>query len=131
MKRRTAREKVLQGIFQVDVGNIEPNEAFLSIVKQGEDDGFLKTLFFGTIDHLTELDELIGNHLENWTLDRLGRVDRNLLRIATYEMVFEKDIPYSVSINEAVEIAKKYGDEESPKFINGVLSKIKNHLESE
>ncbi|WAA10459.1 transcription antitermination factor NusB [Fervidibacillus albus] len=131
MKRRTAREKALQAVFQVDVGKIEPKDAFASVLKEGEDDPFLQSLVFGTIDHLKELDEMIGNQLENWTIDRLGNIDRNLLRIAAYEMVFERDIPHSVSINEAVEIAKKFGDDRSPKFINGVLSKIKNHLETE
>lgn len=129
MKRRKAREKALQAVFQVDVGKIDPEQAYNHMIKDTEEDDFLKQLFFGTIEHVKELDEIIGSHLEHWTVDRLASIDRNVLRIATFEMKFVEEIPFSVSINEAVEIAKKFGDERSPKFINGVLSKIKGSLD--
>jgi N utilization substance protein B len=89
---------------------------------------FLKKLFFGTVEHLHELDQIITDHLENWSLDRLANIDRNLLRIAVYEMKYMEDVPYTVSINEAVEIAKRFGDEKSSRFINGVLAKVMETL---
>lgn len=130
MKRRTAREKALQALFQIDVGGAETTEAYEYILDTEEDNDFLKSLIFGTMEHKEEIDELITEHLENWKLERLANVDRNLLRLTVYEMKYLDDIPLSVSIDEAVEIAKIYGDDRSSRFINGVLSKIKLSLEN-
>jgi transcription antitermination protein NusB len=126
MKRRIARERALQALFQIDVSKTDPEEAINNVSE--EDDPFLRQLVFGTVEHLSEIDSLIEENLEYWTLDRLGNVDRALLRMAVYEMKYLEDIPFSVSMDEAVEIAKIYGDEKSGKFINGVLSKIKDAL---
>jgi transcription antitermination protein NusB len=126
MKRRTAREKALQALFQVDVSKTDPEEAIKNVSEK--DDPFLRQLVLGTVEHLSEIDSLIEEHLENWTLERLGNVDRALLRLAVFEMKYLEEIPFSVSMNEAVEIAKIYGDEKSGKFINGVLSKVKEAL---
>lgn len=132
MGRRAAREKALQALFQVDVGKTDAEMAYEHVLSNQLDENdrkFLHTLFFGTVEHLNEIDELISKHLENWTIDRLANVDRNLLRIAVYEMNYIDDVPYIVSINEAIEIAKRFGDEKSSKFINGVLSNVKAELE--
>ena len=76
------------------------------------------------------MDSILTKHLEKWTIDRLATVDRNILRVAVYEMIYcKEDVPVNVAINEALEIAKIYGDESSSKFINSVLSKVKQTLE--
>jgi transcription antitermination factor NusB len=130
MNRRTARRKALEGLFQVDVGKLDPHEVFQTLLPEaGEEDPFLHDLYFGTIAHMKEIDELIAAHLNHWTLERLANVDRNIMRLAVFELKYMDDIPPSVSINEAVEIAKIYGDGQSPKFINGVLSKVKEVIE--
>jgi len=126
MKRRTAREKALQALFQIDIGKNDTMEAYKYSLDGNEEDAYLKQLIFGTIEHLNDIDSIITSNLENWTLDRLGNVDRNLLRLAVYEMKYMADVPHSVAINEAIEIAKQYGDDQSSKFINGVLSKVKS-----
>jgi N utilization substance protein B len=128
MKRHTAREKALQALFQVDVGGIEPKEAIANVVEGEEIDPFLETLVFGVIEHQDEIDELLRAHLEKWTLERVANVDRSILRIAVFEMKYLDDIPFSVSMDEAVELAKVFGDEKSGRFVNGVLAKVKEAL---
>lgn len=128
MKRRTAREKALQALFQIDLAKSDANESYQYVLNGAKEDEYLKQLVFGTVKHLNEIDEIIKSNLENWTLERLGNVDRNILRLAVFEMKYVEEIPHSVSINEAVEIAKQYGDENSGKFVNGVLSKVKSSL---
>ena len=129
MKRRTAREKALQSLFQIDRSQIDPYEAIRYVLEDNESDPFLEDLVIGTTKNIVEIDKLISENLEKWTIERLGNVDRAVLRLATYEMLFLEDIPYSVSMDEAIEIAKTFGDDHSSKFINSVLSKIKNKLE--
>ena len=89
---------------------------------------FLGFLFLGVCDNLKELDGLIGKTSKNWRLQRIAKVDRCILRIAAYELLYRDDIPPKVSINEAVDLAKKFGAEESGAFINGILDKIYNTL---
>jgi len=90
---------------------------------------FIGELVNGTLEQQIVLDELISNHLTNWKLERLSAVDRNLLRLALYEIMFCPDIPPAVSINEALELAKKYGSSvETVKFINGVLDRSAGEL---
>lgn len=128
MKRRTAREKALQALFQIDLSGTEMNEAIHHVLDEQPEDAYLNHLVSGVLHHKGQIDELISNNLENWKLDRLATVDRNLLRLSTFEFAFsEDDIPVNVVINEAIEIAKMYGDDQSPKFINSVLSKIKDN----
>jgi transcription antitermination protein NusB len=129
MKRHAAREKALQALFQVDVGGIEPNEAIKNVVGEGEIDSFLHQLVFGVVNHQVEIDQLLRDNLEKWKLERVANVDRAILRIATYEMKYMDDIPVSVTMDEAIELGKKFGDDKSSRFINGVLSKVKNALE--
>ncbi|WP_110111274.1 transcription antitermination factor NusB [Bacillus sp. CGMCC 1.16541] len=124
MKRRTAREKALQALFQYDLGQIDPVEAIQNVAPQQEMDGFLKQLVLGTVEHKEEIDQMIRTHLEKWTLERVATVDRSILRLAVYEMKYENDIPTNVTLNEAIELAKKFSDEQSSRFINGVLSKV-------
>ncbi|WDW08275.1 transcription antitermination factor NusB [Priestia aryabhattai] len=124
MKRHTARQKALQALFQHDLGQTEPMEAIGNVVQNEKPDQFLESLVLGVVEHQQEIDELLRNHLEKWTLDRVATVDRVILRIAVYEMKYEEEIPTSVTLNEAIELAKTFGDDQSSKFINGVLSKV-------
>ena len=83
-------------------------------------------------EHLQAIDDLISKYLERWTIDRLSAVDRNILRLGTYELLYEKGIPIEVTIDEAIEIAKRYGTENSGKFVNGILDRIaKEHATKE
>ncbi|WP_371018272.1 transcription antitermination factor NusB [Pseudalkalibacillus sp. JSM 102089] len=124
MKRRHAREKAIQVLFQIDVTDTDPREALQHVLNEEEGDEFLSELVFGTLENLERIDEVIKENLVNWTFNRIGNVDRSVLRMASYEMVVRDDIPVNVSLNEAVELAKLFGGEESGRFVNGVLSKI-------
>lgn len=124
MKRHEAREKAFQTLFQIDINEVEPAAAINNILEDEKNDAFLTYLVEGVIKNKRRIDQTISAHLENWTLSRLASVERTVLRIATYEIQFSEDIPKNVSINEAIELANKYGEEKSGKFVNGVLSKI-------
>src|SRR6188474_432446 len=89
---------------------------------------FADPLIRGTLEHRDEADELITQHAKNWDLHRMAAVDRNILRLAIYEMLHRDDIPPVVSINEAVDIAKKFSTNDSGKFVNGILDRIKGEL---
>ena len=78
----------------------------------------------GAVENLSRIDEIIKKHVKNWEIDRMAVVDRNILRIAAYELLFIKEIPPKVSINEAIELAKRFGDVDSPRFVNGILDKV-------
>ncbi|MEH7302669.1 transcription antitermination factor NusB [Neobacillus drentensis] len=129
MKRRTAREKALQALFQIDVSNTDPSLAIEHVLEGEMGDEYLSNLVIGVVEHKEEIDKLIIENLEKWSMDRLATVDRNLLRIAAYELKFYRnEVPENVILDEAIEIAKIYGDDQSSKFINGVLSKVKQTL---
>ncbi|KYD13683.1 hypothetical protein B4168_0504 [Anoxybacillus flavithermus] len=128
MKRHEAREKALQALFQIDVGRIPPEEALQNVMGGEEADSFLRQLVFGVTEHQEEIDELLRANLEKWTLERVANVDRAILRMAAYEMKYLDDVPVKVSLDEAVELAKKFGDTKSGRFVNGVLSKVKDAL---
>lgn len=131
MKRRTAREKALQALFQIDISNTEPSAAIEHVLEGEAGDEYLTSLVLGVIEQKAAIDNLISENLEKWSMDRLATVDRNLLRIAAYEMkFFRTEVPENVILDEAIEIAKIYGDDQSSKFINGVLSKVKNKLQN-
>ncbi|MCA0970129.1 transcription antitermination factor NusB [Halobacillus litoralis] len=124
MKRRTAREKAFQALFQMNTNEIDIDEAIQHVVEDPTVDSFLDDLVHGVTEHRSELDEWIAAHLENWTFDRLPKVEKTALRIAAYEMKHNEEVPNQVAINEAVELAKIFGEEDSGKFVNGVLSKM-------
>lgn len=124
MNRHTAREKAFQILFQLNINNNSPDQAMDELMENEESDVFLTTLVDGVTNSASEIDAIIMNHLENWSLERIAFVEKTILRIATYEIHFLDDIPTNVSINEAIELGNTYGDEKSGKFINGVLSKI-------
>ena len=133
MSRRQARERALQVLFQVDVGGADPDmalrlmdEDFGNLTKSGD---FTKRLVYGVIEHLIPLDRIISNVSKDWSLNRIARVDKSIMRLALFEMLYCDDIPSSVSVNEAVEMSKIFGGEDSGKFINGILGKVLENLE--
>lgn len=87
---------------------------------------YAEDLVAGVIAHKEDLDEQINSALKNWSAERVGRVERNILRVALYEIIYVEDVPANAAINEAVELAKLYGGEESPGFVNAVLDRLKN-----
>lgn len=113
MKRRTAREKALQALFQIDVSEAEADAAIEHVLNGEKKDAFLIDLVTGVVNNHEEIDHLITQHLEKWSIERLANVDRNLLRMAVFELKYRDDIPDNVVLNEAIEIAKIYGDDES------------------
>jgi N utilization substance protein B len=90
---------------------------------------FARLLVVRTVEHVEEIDRVIQRHAEHWRLDRMAIVDRNLLRLATQEFLYDRETPKTVVINEAIEIARRFSSQESPQFINGILDSIKKELE--
>ncbi len=128
MGRRWAREIALQVLFQVDLVNAEPYRALDYLLKENTvpDDiaVFIRSLVRGTLEHLFEIDDYINRYAIEWDLSRMANVDRNILRMGLYEMLYCQGTPLNVAINEAIELAKAYSHEEAPRFINGILGKI-------
>lgn len=126
--RRRAREYCLQILFQIDFSLLKLKEVldqfWIDNSSPGEIKEFTTKLAEGCVRNIKEIDALIEGHSTNWKLSRMATVDRNLLRLATYELIYLDEIPASVTINEAVEIAKKFGTEDSSSFINGILDNI-------
>lgn len=115
----------------MDTANTSENEAFAGVnrVKEpadGKTMDFARELVAGTIERRDELDGRIEAAAENWALSRMAAVDRNILRLAAFELAFRRDTPVSVVIDEAIEIARKFSTEDSTRFINGILDKIKD-----
>lgn len=123
MSRHHAREKALQTLFQLDVNKQKILETIEHVSEQTEN-SFYHQLIIGVSKHVTAIDQLIESNLEHWSIDRIASVEKTILRIAIYEMNYVEDVPKSVAINEAVELAKKFGDDQSGKFVNGVLAKF-------
>lgn len=126
--RRQARELTLQILYEIELSGAPHKEVIDRVIADrhpGEDGAaFVLTLVEGTLRNLKEIDGLITETSSHWKMTRMPAVDRNLLRLSTFELVYLNDIPLSVSINEAVEIAKKFGTGDSAAFVNGVLDKI-------
>lgn len=129
MKRRRAREYALQILFQLDLTGVELSDKVFSEFWEGNDEEgevkeFTASIVKATRENLTTIDETIKKAAEHWVISRMAVIDRNILRAATCELLFRPDIPPSVVIDEALEIAKKYASEDSAPFINGILDKI-------
>jgi len=130
-KRRKARIAALEVLYQRELTNYPVEKIVQNKLSAGGKDlsDFALRIVDGVKNHNQKIDDMIKKYADNWALDRMPFVDRNIIRIGIYEMLFEKDIPTSVSINEAVELAKLYGTEESGKFVNGILGKVALVLE--
>ncbi|KGP91917.1 antitermination protein NusB [Pontibacillus chungwhensis BH030062] len=127
MNRHTAREKAFQALFQMDINEMDANEAIENILEEEDGqvhDAFLDQLVFGVKENQAAIDEQISGHLEKWSFNRIASVEKTIMRIAVYEMKYQEDIPEKVSINEAIELAKTFGDDKSGSFVNGVLKKM-------
>jgi transcription antitermination protein NusB len=123
MKRRTAREKAVQCLFQIDMAEVPLNEAVALVMEESEEDtAFLRYLLDGVLQNKNEIDNEIKKYLRGWQLERIANVDRAILRLAFYEIMFEAQTPDKVVMNEAIEVAKLFSDEQSHRYINGVLS---------
>ena len=133
-RRRQARERALQALYQMDSVGVGPDEALASIMDNADeqDDAavlhYAEVLVRGVTEHREEIDRIIQEHSANWRMDRMARVDRNVLRIATFELMHRQDVPHKVAINEAIEVAKRFGTEESGAFINGLLDKVAQRI---
>ena len=127
-KRTKARELALQFLYQVDVTKDNAAQALEDFWQEhrAEDKvkGFSSLLIEGTLKHQADIDRLIVKYALNWELKRMAVIDRNIIRLAAHELLYLEDIPPKVSINEAIELAKKYGDVDSGRFVNGILDKI-------
>jgi N utilization substance protein B len=124
--RRRAREAALQVLFQMDVGRLSLEDALASVAAPDwspDDWALLGRLAKGTRDHLAQIDEMIARVAEHWTIERMAAVDRNILRMAIFELE-HIDTPVRVVINEAVELAKQYSTEDSGRFVNGLLGRM-------
>ena len=126
--RSRARDAALQYLYQVEVNSRHTQETLDSFLVHFIDDESVKPyamdLVAGVLNNLQAVDSLIERATSNWRVSRMTRTDRNILRIAAYEIAIRKDIPYKVAINEGVELAKRFGSDKCPSFANGVLDKV-------
>lgn len=123
MKRHEAREKALQVLFQLDNTELTVEEA-MGHIKGQPTNVFYEKIVTGTVEHLEEIDAALEQHLEKWSLARLPKIERTVLRLAVYEILYMPETPKRVVLNEAIELCKTFGDDGSSKFVNGVLSKF-------
>jgi len=130
--RRKAREYALKILYMIDIKEEKSFdlENFWDSIEEKENvKNFTNEIVKGVLENIEKIDSTISEVSLNWKIERMGYIDRNILRIGAYEIIFRKDIPSVVSINEAIELSKKYGDADSPKFVNGILHKIKEITE--
>ena len=132
-KRRKSRELALQLLYQLDLQDASTAEPYLDEFwtrhpVDSEVRGFVESLVRGTKFHQQKIDEVIGQFAENWDLDRMAVVDRNILREGVFELLWMMEIPPKVAINEALEVAKKFSTRESSRFINGLLDRVHKEL---
>lgn len=131
MNRKLSREKTMELLFGMTLSKDTVEEAVEGFVENYEENikeidlTYVKQTLIGIENNKEEIDKVIEANLHNWKLDRISKVNLSILRLATYELLFDKEVPRAVAINEALEISRKYSDEKSVAFINGVLDKIK------
>lgn len=131
MSRRELREQIFKLVFRVEFNSMdemsEQEKLFLEdeeLEIREKDAAYISKKSNAILEKLAEIDELINKKAKGWTTERMSKVDLTILRLAVYEILFDEDVPTNVAINEAVELAKKFGQEESSGFINGVLAKF-------
>lgn len=130
MSRREIREQIFKLLFRTEFYEkdelLEQRQLFLEELGQEEnkDTAYIKRKYEDILEHLTEIDAMVNEVAQGWKTSRMGRVDLTLIRLAVYEMKFEEDVPAGVAINEAVELAKSYGTDDSSSFVNGILAKL-------
>jgi N utilization substance protein B len=131
-RRKRSREYALQVLFQLNITKQEATAALGQFQDHfspnGDADEFMKLLVLGVLEHCDELDRLIEKYSENWRLDRINIIERNILRMALFELLYCGEIPPKVSINEAIDLGKRYGSDDSGSFINGILDRIQDEV---
>ena len=131
INRKKARKAVFELLFETEFRKDETSEEIFSISGENReiaDDAYIKTAYFGVLEHLEQIDELLNRHAKGWKTSRISRVSRSILRLCTFEMLYMDDIPESVSINEAVELCKEFDEEKARPFVNGVLNSVKDEI---
>lgn len=127
-RRSRAREIALQALYQRDQNKSIQTEDVLAFLARRLNEPELlelgKALYLGATQHLPEIDKRLAAVADNWSVERMAIVDRNVLRLGIYELYFGPDLPFKIVLDEAIELAKRYGSEESPAFVNGILDKI-------
>ncbi|AIQ59766.1 transcription antitermination factor NusB [Paenibacillus borealis] len=138
MKRRLAREIIVQSLYQMEMNDVEVTEAVEMLIEEAADENETERVITdeielkayvvahvnGVWEHKMAIDDMLEHYLKGWQMSRLSRVDRQILRLATFEMIFASDVPAKVAVNEAIDLAKHFGTEDSGKFVNGVLGKM-------
>jgi N utilization substance protein B len=132
MKSRTrARSLALQALYEIDIANHPPAEVLYKRLEESplSDDlaEFARQIIFGVLPLTHELDQIIAKYAPEWPLDQIAAIDRNILRVACWEFTVQGETPVKVAINEAVELAKLYGSDSAPRFVNGVLGSLADH----
>lgn len=131
MNRKLSREKAMELLFGMTLSKDTMEDAVEAFVENYEGDikeidlTYVKQVLIGVNNNKEEIDKVIQENLHNWKIERISKVNLSILRIATYELLYDKEVPRGVAINEALEITRRYSDEKSVSFINGVLDKIK------
>ncbi len=128
MSRKVAREKAMQTLFQIELSEVDPQEAIANVVDTSELDelgkNFARGLVLGTLEKLAELDDKIKGSAVKWQLERIGTVEKTVLRMAVYEILYVDDVPDAVAINEAINLVKVFSTDKAAPFVNGILDKI-------
>ena len=130
MKRRELREHIFELLFRVEFTEPEERPEQLRLFFEdlgelaGKDQAYMEEKYARIMEKLPEIDRLLGEAAKSWKVSRMGKTDLALLRLAVYEMKYDEDVPVAVAVNEAVELSKKFGGDESPAFINGILGRI-------
>ncbi|MNH89683.1 hypothetical protein D3C73_422090 [compost metagenome] len=144
MKRRLAREIIVQSLYQMEMNDVESADAVEMLIAEAAEENesehvitdeielkaYVVAHVNGVWEHKTAIDDMLEHYLKGWQMSRLSRVDRQILRLATFEMVFADDVPAKVAVNEAIDLAKHFGTDDSGKFVNGVLGKMIQELDT-
>ncbi|HEX77095.1 MAG TPA: transcription antitermination factor NusB [Dehalococcoidia bacterium] len=128
--RHKARELALQALYEADIAGHPPEEALERLLAEAEPGAaeFSRELVRGVVQHRQAIDGRIRRHAPNWPLEQISAIDRNVLRVAIFEILFNNKVPVKVAINEAVDLAKTFGSDNSSKFVNGVLGAISTSI---
>ncbi|MCJ7640830.1 MAG: transcription antitermination factor NusB [Desulfobacterales bacterium] len=131
-KRRKSREFALQALYQRNITREDAlrilGQLRAHLLSEGEGDEFGDQIVIGVLEHCSQIDQLIEQYSEHWRLDRMSMIDRTILRIATFELLYRDDIPAKVTLNEAIDLGKRFGSTDSGSFINGILDRIQREI---
>ena len=132
LNRTMAREAVFSLLFETEFKQSEQRADIFALSSENreiEEDAYIRDAYFGVCEHLEEIDALINRHARGWKTSRISRVSRSIIRLCVFELLYCEDIPANVSINEAIELCKKFDEESARAFVNGVLNAVKNEIE--